>query len=201
MGLVTEFDSTKFQTLKRNPLACLPKIASLGKALLEKEAKRKKHEEGNMSAFVNWLESGLLNDFDDNTWDFDLAEYLKLKKECDEDLGNLYNLKLSTAEGEKKELTEKVSWSSREVKRLPNEVASLTLAQEKSSGDITYLTEEKDRTEKKVTDTTTVLEEKKTKIEHTVSELKSKMANLEEEKDRAVASQKETADLAFKINK
>lgn len=69
------------QTLKSNPFACLPKITSLGKALLEKEADRKKREECNMDVFVNWLEFGLLNDSDRNAWDFDFAEYLTLKKE------------------------------------------------------------------------------------------------------------------------
>lgn len=34
-GLITEFNSEDLQTLKRNPFACFPKIASLGKALLQ----------------------------------------------------------------------------------------------------------------------------------------------------------------------
>lgn len=59
---MTEFDSVDFETLKRNPFACLPKFASLGKALLEKEVERQRQEEGNMATFVNWLESELLND-------------------------------------------------------------------------------------------------------------------------------------------
>lgn len=113
-----------------------------------------------MDVFVNWLEFGLLNDFDRDAWDFDFAQYLTLKKERDDTLGKFDTPKsyISSIEGKNKELTEKAAASSREVKRLRNEVKSLGPAQEKSSEDITRLTFEKDRAEKKVTELSTALE-------------------------------------------
>lgn len=100
-GMVTEFGSADFKTLKRNYFAYLPKIVGLGKALLEKEA-RQRHEEGNMATSVSWLESELSNDGSNfNTWDFNSAEYHKLKKERDEALGELSQLKVSLSSDEK----------------------------------------------------------------------------------------------------
>lgn len=61
------------------------------------------------------------------------------------------------------------------------------------------LTTEKDRAKKKVTELTTALEEEKTELENVILESKSEMACAEEEKDRAMASHKETVGTALKV--
>lgn len=123
----------------------MPKIASLVKALLEKEVERKKHKEGKTVVFADWLESGLLNDFDLNTSNFDSAEYLKLEKERIEALGKLNTLKdsLSIAEGEIKELTK-----TSQQGNLFYFGSGKVLERER---EITRLTADKDRVEKKFT--------------------------------------------------
>lgn len=110
----------------------MPKIFGLGTSLLEKEAERKKHEEGNTVVFANWLESGLLNDSDLDIWNFESTEYLALK-ERDDALEKLNTLKgsLSTLKRKNKEITEGTGESSREAENLHKEMTSFRTAQER----------------------------------------------------------------------
>lgn len=88
----------------------------------------KKHEEGNASVFEQWLESGLLNDSDFDTWTFDSTEYLVLKNRQDDAMENLNSLKgsLLALEGKNKEITKAAGTSSREAEKLHKEVTSLS---------------------------------------------------------------------------